>query len=104
MKTVSIHTGKAQPAMKRLERLLLFCGIISSILYVAINIITPSHFPGYDIASQTVSELSAIDAPSRPLWVGLCSFYSVFVIAFGCGVWITADINRQLKTTAILFL
>ena len=96
--------GNAQPAMNLLQRFLLFCGIASSLLYVAINIITPFYFPGYDIASQTVSELSAIDAPSRPLWVGLCSFYSVFVIAFGCGIWIAGHDNRRLRTAAILLL
>ena len=100
MTTVSAHA----PAMKRLERSLLFCGIISSLLYAAINFITPFYFPGYNIASQTVSELSAIDAPSRSLWVGLCSFYSVSIIAFGCGIWIAAQSNRLLRTDAILFL
>jgi hypothetical protein len=46
---------------------LLFCGILSSLLYGAINIIVARQWDIYDAASQTVSELSAIGAPTRML-------------------------------------
>ena len=104
MESVSIQAGKSWSAANLAQRALLSCGIISSLFYVAINIITPSHFPGYDIASQTVSELSAIDAPSRPLWVSLCNFYSALVVAFGCGIWLYAYKNRRLRIVAVLML
>ncbi len=87
------------------KKVLLFCGIISSLWYVVINIIVPMHFPGYSSASQTVSELSAIGAPSRPLWVLLCPFYSLLVVAFGWGVWLSAARNRQLRIVgALMFI
>jgi len=104
MEPVSIQASKSWSAVNLAQRALLSCGIISSLFYVAINIITPSHFPGYDIASQTVSELSAIDAPSRPLWVYLCNFYSVLVMAFGFGIWLCAYKNRRLRIVAVVML
>ena len=54
-------------------RLLLTCGILSSLLYVAMNVYFPMQWDGYSSASQTVSELSAVGAPTRPLWVLLGS-------------------------------
>jgi len=104
MNTISVEATKPGRAASRLQRVLLFCGIISSILYVVINIVTPFHFPGYNAASQTVSELSAIDAPSRALWVTLCNFYSALIILFGCGILLSANSNRLLKTAAIFIL
>jgi len=83
---------------------LLICGIFSMLWYVAINIIVPIQYPGYDIASQTVSELSAIDAPTRILWFVLCIFYSLFFIAFGSGIWLSANGNRKLRFVAVLVL
>jgi len=70
--------------------------------YVAINIFVPMQFPGYSSVTQTVSELSAIGAPTRPLWVLLCTFYSLLVIAFGWGVWQSAGGNRPLRVIAVL--
>lgn len=43
-------------------KVLLVCGILSSLLYVAMNVFVPMLFEGYSLASQTVSELSAIGA------------------------------------------
>jgi len=76
---------------------LLICGIISMLWYVVINIIVPAQYPGYDIASQTVSELSAIDIPTRRLWFLLCLFYSLLLLAFGLGIWLSAKGNRKLS-------
>lgn len=47
--------------------------------------------------SQVISELSAIDAPMRPLVVPLFITYSVLVIAFGLGVWGSARQKRALR-------
>jgi hypothetical protein len=45
----------------------LMCGIVSSLLYVGMIVLVPMQGDGYSSASQTVSELSAIGAPTRPL-------------------------------------
>lgn len=62
------------------------CGLFSSAWYALMNIVVPFAFPGYDVNSQMVSELSAIGAPSRSLWVSMGIGYSILLAAFGAGV------------------
>lgn len=59
---------------------------------------------GYSYTSQTISELMAIDAPSRPLVVSLFLAYDVLVIAFGLGVWGSSGRNRALRVVAGLMV
>jgi hypothetical protein len=82
------------------RKFLLACGILSAVLYVALNLIGAMQFEGYSSVSQTVSELSAIGAPTRPLWISLGAVYTVLVIAFGWGVWEAAARNRPLRVVA----
>jgi hypothetical protein len=79
------------------RRGLLLCGIASSLLYVAMNVFIPMLWEGYSRTSQTVSELSAIGAPTRPLWVVLGVAYGLLVAAFGLGVWSSGGRNRALR-------
>jgi len=83
---------------------LLICGILSSLLYAAMNVFVPMQWEGYSSASQTVSELSAIGAPTRPLWVWLGTIYSLLVAAFGWGVWKSAGRNRPLRVVGGLMI
>jgi uncharacterized protein DUF998 len=78
-----------------LRTVLLICGILSSLLYGAM--IGGIRFEGYGPISQTVSELSAIGAPTRPLWMLLGAAYDVLVFAFGVGVWMSAGRRRALR-------
>jgi len=68
------------------------------------NAFIPLLYNGYSTASQTVSELSAIGAPTRPLWVSLGIVYSLLVAAFGLGIWQSAGKNRPLQIVGILML
>jgi len=74
------------------------------IWYIVINIIVTMQYPGYDIASTTVSELSAIGTSTRTLWVILCVFYTLLFLAFGVGIWLSAEGNRNLKIVAIVVI
>lgn len=85
-----------------MRKILLSCGIASSLLYLAMNAFVPMHFEGYSMASQTVSELSAIGAPTRPLWVGLGTLYAILVIAFGWGIRKSTGPNRPLRVVGVL--
>ena len=87
-----------------LRKTLLTCGILSSLLYVAMNIVVPMQWEGYSSASRVISELSAIDAPSRPLWVALGLVYGVLATAFGLGVWASAPGNRPLRVVGALLV
>jgi hypothetical protein len=87
-----------------IRKVLLVCGILSSLLYIIANILGAMRWEGYSYTSQTVSELSAIGAPSRPVVVALMLAYSILVIAFGVGVWKTASRNRALRVVAYLLV
>ena len=87
-----------------LRKVLLICGIVSSLLYVAMNVFVAMQWEGYSSASQSVSELSAIGAPTRPLWVLLGIAYTLLVTVFGWGVWGSARRNRPLRVVGGLMV
>jgi len=68
------------------------------------NIFIPPLYAGYNWMTQTVSELSAIDAPTRPLWFPLGIAYTLLIAAFGWGVLQSAEGNRMLRITGILMI
>jgi len=82
----------------------IFCGILSSLLYVAMNIFIPMAFNGYDSAAQTVSELSALGVPTRALWVTLGILYTLLIVAFGSAIIWSAPRNSHLRNTGWLIL
>jgi hypothetical protein len=84
------------------QRFLLFCGVLASLLYIAINIFIPPLYEGYNWMTQTVSELSAVNAPTRALWVPLGITYTLLVAAFGWGVFKSAGQERSLRIAGIL--
>jgi Protein of unknown function (DUF998) len=100
--TISISAGTSEkPALKKV---LLICGILSSVLYAAINIFVPMYWESYRSVSQTVSELSAIGAPTRSPWVWLSTPYTLLVTAFAWGVLKSAGTNRPLRIAGGLML
>lgn len=83
-----------------LRRALLVGGILSAVYYAAITAFVATQWEGYSSASRTISELSAIGAPTRRLWELLCIPYTLLVIGFGWGVWQSAGRNRALRIVA----
>lgn len=88
----------------RLSRVLLLCGIAASLLYVAMLVFIPLGWDGYSSASQTISELSAIDTPTRSVWVPFGVLYTLLMAAFGCGVWMAAGGSRGLRVVGALLV
>ena len=82
----------------------LICGIVSSLLYIATDVLGVVRWGGYSYTSQSISELMAIGAPSRPLVVPLFLTYDVLVIAFGLGVSESAGRKRALRVVAGLLV
>ncbi|HEX6845511.1 MAG TPA: DUF998 domain-containing protein [Chitinophagaceae bacterium] len=97
MEKTLLRPEKDLHAINRLQKVLLCFGIISIVWYVALNLLIPLKYPGYSALSQTVSELSAIEAPTRSLWVLLCIPFSLFTIAFGIGIWLAAGNVKKLQ-------
>ena len=88
--------------MESRRKALLVCGIVSSLLYAVM--IWAIRFEGYSPVSQVPSELTAIGAPTRTLWMLLGSVYTVLVAAFGWGVWQSAGRNRAVRIVGGLML
>ncbi len=95
-------TSPNRTAKAELVSVLLVCGILASLLYIAM--MGAIRYDGYNWVSQTLSELSAIGAPTRPLWFWLAWVYTALVMAFGWGVWKSADSNRPLRVVGALIL
>ena len=86
------------------QRVLLACGIVAAALYGGINTVGALRYPGYSSVAQTVSELGAIDAPSRSVVLPLTMVYDALLIAFGAGVWRSGRRNRTLAVTGALMV
>lgn len=90
------------------RKFLLACGIVSSALFVAVDIIASCQWEAYSFADQAFSELTAIEAPTRNLMVMSTGIpYNLLVIAFSVGVWLSSAYVarwRALRITAICLL
>src|SRR5215212_11606441 len=88
-----------------LRKLLVGCGIVSSVLYIIGDGLGTLRYPGYSYADQEFSELTAQGSPVRPLMVGLNGIlYTVLVTAFGVGIWTSAGSKRAGRITAAMLL
>jgi hypothetical protein len=87
-----------------MNRIFLLSGVLSSLWYLAINVIVPMHYEGYDVANYTVSELSAIGAPTRSLWVSMCFGYVILFGMFGVGILKTGKNDRKQKILGVLVM
>lgn len=83
---------------------LVACGVLASLLYAVMIAFVPLLNDDYSAASQTVSELSAIGAPTRAPWIALGLVYSALMAAFGWGVWGAAAGSRSLRVVGALLL
>jgi len=86
------------------RKVLLVCGILASLLYVASDIVAAMRWETYSYTAQAVSELRALGAPTRPLLVPLLLIYTLLEIAFGLGVWGAAGRKRALRITGVLLI
>jgi hypothetical protein len=94
---------KPVASVERWRKPLLTCGILAGVLYIAMTLFVGMVWDAYSAADQTISELSAVGAPTRPLWIALATAYTALMMAFGWIVWKTA-LNRPLRAVgALLF-
>jgi hypothetical protein len=95
MKTSSFRSDTIQKA-------LLVCGVIGPLLKVGTDLLAGNLWDGYNFTSRSISDLSAIGAPTRSLVVPLDLIADVLLIAFALGVWRLAGGNRWLRVTAVM--
>jgi hypothetical protein len=80
----------------RLRVALLASGIIAAAWWVLIDIIGSMRYPRYSYVDQTISELSAVGAPTRTFMLTVSGVpYVILMIAFGVGVWLIAGARSR---------
>lgn len=83
------------------RKILLGCGIVSSVWYVVTDVIGTLRYPGYSYADQWFSELTAQGSPVRPLMIALNELpYNLLVSAFAAGVRESAGRTSAGRITA----
>ncbi|MBN1784343.1 MAG: DUF998 domain-containing protein [Candidatus Bathyarchaeota archaeon] len=69
------------------RKFLLVSGFLASLLAVGTDWLAGMLWEGYSFTSQSISELSAIGAPTRSLVLAFNLLYALLLVAFGLGVW-----------------
>ncbi|HMN09495.1 MAG TPA: DUF998 domain-containing protein [Gemmatimonadaceae bacterium] len=87
-----------------MRRFLLACGIASPVLYAIADAVAGMSWEGYSFRDQTISELGAIGAPSRPLFSLLLVPTYLLLAAFGAGVRQSAAGRRPLRMAGTLVI
>jgi hypothetical protein len=87
----------------RLRNLFLLCGILAPLLFIGTDLLAGMLYDNYNFITQSISELSAYEAPTRPLIVPLNFAYNILIIAFAFGIWGSGVKSRaQLIMTGLL--
>jgi hypothetical protein len=111
MTTIETRRDPARPMMQpardrgMARTVLLACGILASLLYVATDLLGGLRYDGYSFTSQAISELMAVGAPSEAFVDPRFITYGVLALAFAVGVFReAAGRNRPLRITAVLLM
>ncbi len=88
--------------MRPWKKALLGCGVAATVLYIALDAIAAVRYRGYSYTGQTISELSAVGAPTRPLWIPVALVYSTLMVAFGAGAWASAGKATALRLVSVI--
>ena len=104
MSLTAIQTEKDTPAAKSARRVLLLCGLLSSLLYVAFDVVASWRYEGYSMADQNYSELLATGAPTRFFMLLASVAYNLLVAAFAAGVWRSASPKRTARITGAVMV
>ena len=86
------------------RRALLLCGILSSLLYVATDLMASRRYEGYSAVNQNYSELLATGAPTRSPMIPVSIVYNLLVATFAAGVWTSARPKRTARLTGAVMV
>ena len=80
-------------------------GIAAFLSYIAAMVFAPGAYPGYNWRSQAISDLSAVNAPSRDLWGQLAALHNAFTLPcmFAVCIFIRGKLNKPLRVGIYLF-
>jgi len=102
MAVITVQAKRSAHAARSLHQILLIGGILSTILWIGTDIFASIQYDGYSYRDQAVSELSAIGAPTRLLWIAMQLVYNPLLLAFGVGVWKSAGKRSSQRIAGIL--
>lgn len=86
------------------RKVLLLCGILSSLLYVATDVLASWLYEGYSYTDQNYSEFLATGAPTRLFMLLVSIAYNLLVAAFAVGVWTSASPKRTSRITGVMMV
>jgi hypothetical protein len=95
-------TGKAR---ERVRKILLACGPLSVLTYIGWREFAALQWEGYSRISNSISELQLTGTPTKSLldpWEGWV--YSGLSLAFGVGIWLSAQGSRSLRVVGALMI
>ena len=84
--------------------MLVSAGVLMFALYIFMDLVASVAYDGYSYRDQTISELSAIGAPTRTFWLVMSVAYQVLGFAFAFGVLAMAGHQRALRIVGWLLL
>jgi hypothetical protein len=84
--------------------LLVASGILMFAWYLLMDVAASLAYDGYSYKDQTISELSAIGAPTRGFWLAMSVPYQVLAFAFAIGVLIAGRDLRPVRAVGWLLL
>ena len=99
----ALPSASRLPGEQVLLKVLLACGVASSLVYAATDILASMRWQGYDWTSRMVSDLFAVSAPTRSFIVVPMVVYNLLILAFGTGVWLRAW-NRRLRVAGAILI
>ena len=100
--TVAAPTSKAR---ERVRKILLACGPLSALSYIGWRELAALRWEGYSRISNSISELQLTGTPTKSLldpWEGWV--YSALSLAFGVGIWLSAQGSRSLRVVGALMI
>lgn len=93
------------PALRgTMQKTLFVAGLLSSVVYIGFDLIAAARYPGYSLADQAISELSAIGAPTAEFWAWMGPVYGVLFVAFAVGVLRAGRGNPALRRTGWIMI
>ncbi len=105
MEPTTITQASREPHAWKMERkVLLICGILSSLLYAGIDALGGTLWKGYSFFNQPDSDLGAIGSPVRTVVFPLFIVYDVLFIAFALGVLAFAGRKRAVRVLGALLV
>jgi hypothetical protein len=100
--TLAAPTSKAR---ERMRKILLACGPLSALTYIGWRELAALRWEGYSRISNSISELQLTGTPTKSLldpWEGWV--YSALSLAFGVGIWLSAQGSRSLRVVGALMM